>query len=308
MQFIDGKRIARVFPRKTVASPDDSDAFFDGPPLWADYDEAHISVSWTYDMRRAEYLAKQWESHCAVKIGGPACGTRGEDFTPGMYLRRGYTITSRGCPNKCWFCSVWRRDGTTRELKINDGWNLLDDNILACGEQHIRSVFQMLKRQPRRARFTGGLEAKLLKPWHCELLAWLAPETMFFAYDTPDDYEPLVCAGKLLKEYRRPIGSCRCYVLCGFPKDSFSNADIRFRQAYSAGFIPMAMLWRNKDGQTDAEWRKFANAWGNAAQVASMLKSGTTPTFTRKTDETTETLFTQNPTGHAPARSAAEGR
>ena len=31
-----------------------------------------------------------------------------------------------------------------------------------------------------------------MKPWHCELLKESRPERMYFAYDTPDDYEPLV--------------------------------------------------------------------------------------------------------------------
>ena len=137
-----------------------------------------------------------------MKMGGPALGTRGEEFVGGKYIREGYTITSRGCPNKCWFCTVWRRDGhVVRELPIVDGWNILDDNILACSEQHIRKVFAMLKRQKHRAEFTGGLEAKRLKPWHCELLADLKPQQMFFAYDTPDDWEPLVEASKILDEH-----------------------------------------------------------------------------------------------------------
>ena len=62
-------------------------------------------------------------------IFGPATGMCGEAFTPGLYLKHGYTITSRGCHNHCWFCSVPKREGTLRELPITDGWNILDDNV-----------------------------------------------------------------------------------------------------------------------------------------------------------------------------------
>lgn len=144
-----------------MATPDDAGAYTTGPELWTECNEVHISVTWTYDLPRAEQLEKEWRHVAPVKIGGPATGMRGEDFTPGLYVKRGYTITSRGCPNKCWFCSVWKRDGTIRELPIHDGWNLLDDNILACSEKHIRAVFDMLHRQKKSARFTGGLEARL---------------------------------------------------------------------------------------------------------------------------------------------------
>jgi hypothetical protein len=89
---------------------------------------------------------------------------RGEEFIPGKFLKPGYTITSRGCDggNSCFFCMVPVREGPVRELPVRQGRNILDDNLLACPEIHIRKVFQMLERQKklhRRTYFTGGLEA-----------------------------------------------------------------------------------------------------------------------------------------------------
>jgi hypothetical protein len=145
-------RIARVFPRKTTASPDDDLAFFSEPDMLPpDVDEVHISVTFSYDIPRAEKLAEVWRHVAPVKIGGPAVGDPGGDFTPGMYLKRGYVMTSRGCPNNCWFCDVHKREGGIRELPITDGWNLLDSNILACSTSHIKAVFEMMKRQPQKS-------------------------------------------------------------------------------------------------------------------------------------------------------------
>lgn len=268
--------LARVFPRRTHATPDDDYAFVGDPGLFVpnDIDEVHISVAFTYDLPKAEKLAKSWKSIASVKIGGPATGMRGEEFVPGKYVKKGYVITSRGCPNRCWFCSVWKREGNIRELPIHDGWNILDDNLLACSERHIRSVFDMLKRQKERAQFTGGLEAKRLQAWHVDLLCDLRPQRIFFAYDTSDDYEPLLEAGKLLHEKGIKSGSKSrgCYVLVGYSNDSFEEAEKRLWQTVDAGFWPMAMLYRDEQGKTSHEWRKFQRLWARPAIIYHQMK------------------------------------
>lgn len=264
--------IARVFPRLTSETPRDPLAFFDGegrralPPLLVlpEIDEVHVSVAYTYDMRYAERLAKEWEAlGVPVKMGGPAFNQPGGDFVPGMYLKPGNVITSRGCPNRCWFCSVWKRENGLKELPITEGWNVQDDNLLACSEQHIRAVFAMLKRQPQRATFTGGLEAKILKPWHVDLLQDLNPERFYCAYDTPDDYEPLVMAGRMFAEAGMGIGTRKpcCYVLIGYPKDTMEKAEARLIQTIKAGFVPYAMLYKDEEGHEQREWRRFQREW-----------------------------------------------
>lgn len=271
-------QIARVFPRRTVASPNDALAFFGPPPMldMPEIDEVHISVAFTYDIQRAEELAFQWEQvGVPVKMGGPAFNEPGEEFIPGMYLKKGYTITSRGCPNRCWFCAVPKREGyRLRELPIADGWNVLDDNLLACSEKHIRNVFDMLKRQPKRPEFTGGLEARILKPWHCDLLREAHTKRMYFAYDTPDDLEPLYEAGKTLRDsgFTAASHTLCCYCLIGYPSDTFDAAEKRLTQTIQAGFMPYAMLYRNIAGQVDPEWKKFQREWLRPAIVATKLK------------------------------------
>jgi hypothetical protein len=268
-------RIIRLFPRLTNATPQDELSVINRPPgLFDEADEVHISVAWTWDMKRAEELAEQWRYVAPVKIGGPATGTAGGDFTPGQYVKTGYVITSRGCPNRCWFCSVWRREGDMiRELPITEGWNVLDDNLLACSDEHIRAVFDMLNRQKRGTiEFTGGLEAKRLKPWHVEMMRALRPKQLFFAYDTPDDLEPLREAGKLLIEagFTTAGHALRCYVLCGYKGDMMSQAEKRMQNTMAAGFVPMAMLWRDeKTGDKPKDWLDFQRQWARPAMICS---------------------------------------
>ena len=229
-----------------------------------------MSVSFTWDLPEAERLARAWSRVAPVKIGGPATGMRGEDFTPGMYLKPGYVITSRGCPNRCWFCSVWRREGSAvRELSINAGYNVLDDNLLACGESHIRAVFAMLAEQKVPALFTGGIEAKLLKPWHVQLFKSIRPKRIYFAFDTPDDLPPLEEAARLFRSAE--YGSRNilyCYVLIGYESDTFNAAEDRLNSVVKLGLTPMAMLYRdNSYRQPSSEWRRFQRSWARPAAI-----------------------------------------
>lgn len=268
-------RLARVFPRKTKATPDDELAFFGPPDLLAYADEVHIDVTFTADKPKAEWLAEQWQHVAPVKIGGVAYGDRGEEFVPGRYIKPGYTFTSRGCPRRCWFCGVWKRDPIVRTLSIQDGWNILDDNLLACPEHHVRAVFAMLARQGRQIEFTGGLEALALQDYQVELLAGMRPRpNCFFAYDPGDPFETLKSAADRL--IAAGFTSCshrlRTYVLIGYPKDTFDLATKRLTDMVNIGFTPHAMLWEPETPSAEKwrpapEWKAFQRQWARPAII-----------------------------------------
>lgn len=264
------KRIARVFPRKTNMSPRDELAFFGSPTIDAmamDIERVHISVAFTWDLEKAEELYESWHLlGVPVEVGGPAFDDRMGDFTPGMYLKKGMTITSRGCSKDCWFCSVPRcANGVIRELPIQDGWNILDDNILGTSENHFRGVIEMLRRQPERAVFSGGLEPGMLQPWQAELLRSINPRTMYTAYDTKDDYEALRRMAQIMWNagFSRNGHQVKCYALCGYEGDTFEAAQKRMEQIMELDFLPFAMLFRNESGEVGSEWRRFQREWAN---------------------------------------------
>lgn len=266
------KKIIRVFPRRTNATPDDSDVRINvGPGLFDAADEIHISVSFTWDLKRADELLRLWEHTAPVKVGGPATGQPSGAFIPGRYIKKGYTITSRGCPNECWFCKVPGREGGIRELKIKPGNNVLDDNILACSESHIHAVFKMLQKQKGPKEFTGGLEAARLEKWHIRELERIRPKQVFFAYDTPDDLVWLYHAHEMLRNSMLSKSSLRCFVLCGYKGDSKKDAEKRMRTCLKLGFMPMAMLWRNDLGDTTPAWRKFQKFWSRPAIIKTIM-------------------------------------
>lgn len=268
-------RLIRIFPRKTKATPTDELAYFGPPDMFAEADEVHVSVTFTYDKPKAEQLAEQWQVVAPVKVGGVAYGDPGADFVPGRYIKPGYIFTSRGCPRRCWFCSVWKRDPVPRLLPIIDGWNVLDDNLLACPRDHVEAVFAMLKRQKRRVEFTGGLEALSLQDYQVELLASLKPRpTMFWAYDPGDKFETLEYAARrlLAAGFTAESHRMRTYVLIGYPKDTPALAEERMQQMLGIGFTPMAMLWKpetpsQEKYRPDESWRAFQRRWARPAII-----------------------------------------
>jgi hypothetical protein len=268
-------RIIRVFPRRTRATPNDEMAYVGGPSLFAEADEVHVSVSFTWDKALAERLAEEWRWVAPVKLGGVAYGDNSLEFIPGRYVKPGYTITSRGCPRRCWFCGVWKKWPVANVLPIHPGWNILDDNLLACPRPHVEAVFAMLRQQQRRVEFTGGLEALSLEDYQVGLLADLTPRpSMFWAYDPGDEFETLRSAATrmLAAGFTAESHRLRVYVLIGFPKDTFAAAEGRLRQMLSIGMTPMAMLWRPErpaemKHAPGPEWRAFQRRWARPAII-----------------------------------------
>lgn len=192
--------VARVFPRRTRATPDDALAFVGDPPLFLPrVEEVHVSCTFTWDRPEAERLVKTWAAQgYRVRLGGPAYDSVAGEFEPGMYVKPGMTITSRGCVHRCGFCFVPTREGGLRLLAIKPGWDVLDNNLLACPRRHIEAVFDMLAGQPRPARFTGGLDARLLKPWAAARIGRMRLDVAYLAYDRPANAEAVERAVKML--------------------------------------------------------------------------------------------------------------
>jgi len=267
-------KIARVFPAKTNMSPEDQDAYFAEPGLFTpEYDEVHISVTFTWDIEKANWLKKQWEVIAPVKIGGPAIDGEGNGFVPEVYLKKGITITSRGCPNRCPWCFI---NKPLKELKIMPGNNIIDNNILACSNSHLDKVFQMLKSQ-RKINFSGGLEAPRITQEIAEKLRGLKIDQLFLAYDNLSRFNDLRKAVGILRKYfsRRYI---RCYVLIGYYGDTLEKAELRLRQAWEIGSLPFAMRYRTPaENWNDSflfnqrEWNLFARKWTRPAIIKTIM-------------------------------------
>lgn len=269
-----GKKMIRVFPRKTKWTPDDDLAFVGDPGLFRPATQpVKISCTFTWDIQEAERLYRAWsEYYPDVEIGGPAFGDTGDDFTPGLFVKNGVVITSRGCTKDCSWCFVPKREGWIKELPVVDGWDVADNNLLACSSSHIRAVFDMLKRQPEPIRFSGGLDAEMLQAWHVELLKGIRLKFAWFACDYPGAIRNLERVADLMGDFSRE--KKRCYVLIGFNGETPPQAERRLEAVYKLDFLPMAMLYRDEQTTTPfvaKDWQKLRRTWSRPAAYKSKM-------------------------------------
>ena len=266
-------KIARVFATQTKMCPNDPDVYFDGPDLFTPkYDEVHISVTFTWEIKRGFELKKVWEFICNnVKIGGPAFGDPGNKFIAGMYLKKGITITSRGCPLNCSFCFVPIREGKIRELPIVEGNTIQDNNLLACSNKHIDKVFEMLKHQ-KRVNFSGGLECARITDSIVDKLRGLNIYQIWISYDLIGNTKYFERAVKKLKKYFKR-DKIRCYVLIGFEGDNLKKAENRLKYTWEIGTLPFAMLYRDeKNTKPSKNWKQFQRQWTRPAIIKSIMR------------------------------------
>lgn len=261
----------RVFPARTKWTPEDDLAFVGECPMYAPTRALPVLVSvvFTWHKAEAERIAVSWRRHFSdVRIGGPAYGDGGDEFTPGRFLKAGCTITSRGCPKKCPWCVVPRREGAIRELQIKPGWIVQDNNLLACSPPHVRAVFDMLKGQDRAIFFNGGLDKHFLQEWHRPLFDSIKIGELWFACDTAADLPQLERAAQILNGIS--IEKLRCYTMIGYDTETPDEADRRCARVYELGFLPFSQLYQPDVPRTyDQRWRGVARKWARPAAYRS---------------------------------------
>lgn len=253
----------RVFPRKTKWSPNDDLSFF-GPPPSPLFREkvVRVSVLFTWDIPKGQELHELW-SECSddCQIGGPAFGDPGGEFIPGRFIRTGVTITSRGCPKRCPWCLVSKREGALRELSIQPGRIINDNNILACSREHFTAVCEMLRFQ-HSIQFKGGLDVDYLDAWHVEMFKKLRIDELWVSCDSEAGLTRLDKAVDLLSDFS--IEKKRCYVMVGYNGETQDEAERRCESVLAKGFLPFAQLYRGVDsGPLRGEWRNFCWYWSS---------------------------------------------
>jgi hypothetical protein len=286
-------KLLRFFPRLTNYTPTDDMAFVGDPPLPnmrpdpAEVAQVHVSVTFTWDQAEGARLVRAWREcgYANVRLGGPAIDRDAPGvFVPGRYLKPGVTITSRGCIRRCPWCHVPRREGGIRLLSIVRGNIVQDNNLLACPRHHVEGVFRMLQAE-KRIVFAGGLDARLLEPWHIRWLKSMGRRTraglwrwhikeIWLAADyagrrvTDRAAELLISAGLS----RRHL---RCYVLVAWAGDTPAKARARLQAVWDAGLLPFCQFYRGAgEQQRTPQWKELVAEWSRPAAMFASQRVG----------------------------------
>ena len=262
-------KIIRVFPRKTSYTPSDDMAFVGYPGLFRPQaDEVHVSVTFTWDMKEGERLAKAWSDYYSVvKLGGVAYGLSEDEFTPGRYVKNGVTFTTRGCNKNCPWCLVRQYEGKLREIKnFAPGHIIADNNLLQASRSHVERVFDMLRKQRKAAQFSGGIQASLVNDWFVDLIKTIRVAQLFMAADTVSALKPLKRAIDKLKFLGRD--KLRVYTMIGL-NESIEDAMARMKAVWEMGGMPFAQLYQPPDKRIiySREWKSLARIPRNSKKA-----------------------------------------
>lgn len=86
------------------------------------------------------------------------------------WVNYSYVFTSRGCPNRCKYCTVWRIE---KDRWINPKWKetvdpkskvllLMDNNLSSVTMDHLDDVINFTKERKLKVQFEGGLDCKFV--------------------------------------------------------------------------------------------------------------------------------------------------
>ena len=276
-------RTRRIFPKRTSYTPDDELVYCSEGnntipmlEMFPDFDEIHISCTFTWDKQHCRELFYQLEEKTKkpIKLGGVAFGSPIQDFVQGMYIKKNIIFTSRGCNNNCPWCMVPKLEGKLKELPIVQGNWIQDNNFLHTSRSHKEKVFEMLRTQ-KGICFKGGLEAHLLDDHFINNITSLSIKELWLACDTDGALPRFKKAIKKLTKAGFNRNKIYSYCLIG---DDMAKNENRLRQVYEAGAMPFAQLYRDfteTKTEYNKEWNSFARSWQRPAIIKAHMEKGT---------------------------------
>jgi len=178
-------------------------------------------------------------------------------------------FTTRGCPNKCGYCMVWRMEP---DFYIQENWEeaitgndktmaiVSDNNFLAAPIEHIKSVVDILCKCNKKVLFNNAVDVKLLTEEKADALARLkyqgdGRQGLRFAFDRmgDDGHYQRACELMIKKLNRKNLGSVGLtYILFNFD-DTPQEAYYRATQAWQYRSFPYLMMYRPLDKLSKAD-------------------------------------------------------
>jgi hypothetical protein len=182
--------------------------------------------------------------------------------------KQAYGFLTRGCPRKCSFCIVSKKEGckSYKVANLNEFWKgqkeikLLDPNLLAS--KNSSELLQQLINSKSYVDFTQGVDARLLNDENIDLLKRVKTKVIHFAWDDVKEKESKIILSnlKLFKEktemgYRK----LKVYVLTNY--GTTHEEDLyRVYKLKEMGYDPYIMIFDKKNAPKQT---KHLQRWVN---------------------------------------------
>ena len=187
----------------------------------------------------------------------------------GFFKDASITFTTRGCPNKCPYCMVWRMEP---EFYVEPIWKkqiidekpisiISDNSFLSAPIEHVREVVSLLVDKGKKVIFNNGLNCRMIDDEIAKLLSTLTyiRQGLRLGFDRMEDDGHYQRAMEvLIRNGCKVKGSSYTYVLFNFD-DKPQEAYYRAREAWRYGSNPYLMRFRplNKLSHSDPYIGKY---------------------------------------------------
>jgi hypothetical protein len=246
---------------------------------WADamfgnYDKVYMSKIFSFSEDKNEV----W--NCEIERGGTGYDIHKElpaeiemlnpDYSiyPNLDKKIAYGFLTRGCPNKCAWCVVPRKEGSVRpyrdveEIAVDGRTNLIlmDNNILASdyGLEQIEKII----RKGYRVDFNQALDARLVTEDIAQLLAkvrWLSP--IRFGCDTPKQIAECERAMAMIDKHRgRPMPYLMYTMICEDINEAYARLS-HFRGSSKVRVVAQPFRDFNNPRQVIPQWQRDMARW-----------------------------------------------
>lgn len=262
-------------------------------PLAADYDIVYMAKVFTfspdyeYPIHATQIVrgGTGYDIHSTLPQAVDDCQP---DLTiyPNVPTDTAYGFLTRGCPNKCFWCVVPRKEGAVRPYwdidRVANGRKnvvLMDNNFLASGD-YARTQLRRIIERGYRIDFNQALDARLLTEDFAELLAqvrWINSRIRF-GCDTHAQIAECERAMQLLHAHGYK-GEFFLYTMIGGKNDfreciqritHWHERLLQFRKTHQGNAVyAYAQPYRDPDSakHTIPQWQKDMAAWCNKRMI-----------------------------------------
>ena len=252
---------------------------------WADamfghYDKVFMSKIFSFSEDNNEV----W--HCEIERGGTGYDIHKElpaeidrlnpDYSiyPNLDKKIGYGFLTRGCPNKCAWCVVPKKEGAVKpyrdveEIAVEGRTNLIlmDNNILASdyGLEQIEKII----RKGYRVDFNQALDARLITDEIAKMLAqvkWLG--CIRFGCDTPKQIVECEKAMAMIDKHRGKPKQYLMYTIIGADINEAYNRLSHFRTNKRVRVVAQPFRDVDNPRQIIPQWQRDMARWAMRREI-----------------------------------------